>query len=238
MSFEIQHWPPPYTLSHKSHIRSVRLRICAQRGLLLTVPKRFDAKNAAAVLEEHRAWIEKTWRRIQPHVHASEQSSYPQQLNLLAINETWQVIYSGAGLNPLTQDAALPLVIRGDLQNYDQIKKIFDRWLRKYAQKRLLPWLQRLSEQMSLLYASTTIRKSSTRWGSCSAQKRISLDPKLLFLPPHLVEYVLIHELCHLKHLNHSRDFWNLVQQFCPNYALMRKELHKAHFYIPALFCR
>ena len=70
-------------------------------------------------------------------------------------------------------------------------------------------------------------RNQKTRWGSCSSRKNLNFNYRILFLPKELQDYIIIHELCHLKELNHSRDFWNLVAKTCPNYLELRKKLRK-----------
>ena len=74
-------------------------------------------------------------------------------------------------------------------------------------------------------FKKITIRNQKTRWGSCSAKKNLNFNYKILFLPEVYRDYIIVHELCHLKELNHSRTFWALVQKTFPNYRELRKEL-------------
>ena len=78
------------------------------------------------------------------------------------------------------------------------------------------------------------VRGQQTRWGSCSLQKTISINRKLLFLPPPLVEQVFIHELCHTVRLDHSRRFWALVRKRAPRCQDLEEELRTAWRYLPA----
>lgn len=75
-----------------------------------------------------------------------------------------------------------------------------------------------------------SIRNQKTRWGSCSSNKNLNFNYKIVFLPDYLAEYIVIHELCHLKHFNHSKEFWELVKFFCPEYAKFQTELKSFKF--------
>lgn len=74
---------------------------------------------------------------------------------------------------------------------------------------------------------SIFVRNMTSRWGSCSSKGNISLNVHLLDVEPELFEYVLIHELSHLYHMNHSKDFWNQVSKYCPDYKVKRQMLRK-----------
>lgn len=74
-------------------------------------------------------------------------------------------------------------------------------------------------------YTSVTIRDQKTRWGSCSSRGTLSFNYRLIFAPPAVLDYVVVHELCHLTHMNHSKEFWNLVGTVMPDYKTHRKWL-------------
>jgi hypothetical protein len=76
-------------------------------------------------------------------------------------------------------------------------------------------------------WGKVTIRNQKTRWGSCSKKGNINFNYKIALLPAHIADYIIVHELCHLKEFNHSRNFWNLVAQAVPNHLDIRKELKK-----------
>ena len=90
--------------------------------------------------------------------------------------------------------------MRAATNDVDAYQTALKEWLTDKAEERLIPWLKRISDEIGLSYSAVLIRQRQTRWGSCSARRLISLNARLLFLPPELVTYVLVHELCHTKH--------------------------------------
>lgn len=95
------------------------------------------------------------------------------------------------------------------------------------ARTRVETIIARVNARYGLRYESIAIRNQTTIWGSCSRKKKLSFNYKISALPDHLAEYLVVHELCHLKEMNHSYKFWNLVAQTIPDYATRRRELKK-----------
>lgn len=81
------------------------------------------------------------------------------------------------------------------------------------------------ARQMGISYGRITIRSQHTRWGSCSAQGNLNFNCLLMLCPQEVQDYVVIHELCHRIHMNHSAAFWNQVEAVCPDYRIHRKWL-------------
>jgi predicted metal-dependent hydrolase len=89
--------------------------------------------------------------------------------------------------------------------------------------------LSEWNKHYGFTYTGVTIRNQSTRWGSCSAKGRLSFHYRILFLPSHLADYLIVHELCHLKAFDHSPKFWALVSEAIPDYKECRKALKHNH---------
>ncbi len=95
------------------------------------------------------------------------------------------------------------------------------------ARKLVLEKINKINQLYNFSYNKIFIRNQKTRWGSCSRMKNLNFNYKIIFLPEHLSEYIVAHELCHLQEFNHSRNFWNLLSQSVPDYKLRIKELKK-----------
>lgn len=97
---------------------------------------------------------------------------------------------------------------------------------RALVTERLSYW----SQIYGITHGRIFIRKQKTRWGSCSRAGNLNFNYRLGFLPLHLVDYIVVHELCHIPHQNHSQAFWAHVEQAVPNAKQLRKELHTYRF--------
>lgn len=96
---------------------------------------------------------------------------------------------------------------------------------REQARELITRRLPELNAAYGLKYNRISIRNSKSRWGSCSKAGNLNFNYKLALLPAELADYVMVHELCHLKEFNHSKEFWNLVSMQVPNYKELRKKL-------------
>jgi len=88
--------------------------------------------------------------------------------------------------------------------------------------------LAHFNQRYGFAYNTVAIRNQKTRWGSCSAKRNLNFNFRIVFLPPTLQDYLVVHELCHLQELNHSKAFWGLVVQAIPDYRMLRQELRKS----------
>lgn len=111
-------------------------------------------------------------------------------------------------------------------------KKVNNDYLENKEKARvlILKRLELLNKNYNFHYNRVSIRDQSTRWGSCSRLANLNFNYRLVHLPLHLCDYVIVHELCHLEELNHSQDFWNLVAREIPDYKERRKELRDFRF--------
>ena len=100
-------------------------------------------------------------------------------------------------------------------------------WLTDTAKEDLPPRVDRLAALLGVSYGRITIRSQHTRWGSCSAKGNLNFNCLLMLCPEEVRNYVVIHELCHRKEMNHSPAFWAEVERFCPDYPAHRRWLRE-----------
>lgn len=96
---------------------------------------------------------------------------------------------------------------------------------KEQAKKFVLEKVKHFAKLYDFEFNKIYIRNQKSRWGSCSRDKNLSFNYKLIYLPEEVADYIIIHELCHTKELNHSKNFWNLVRDCLPNYKEINKKL-------------
>ncbi|MCT7649801.1 M48 family metallopeptidase [Aliarcobacter butzleri] len=124
--------------------------------------------------------------------------------------------------NALLEDEFLYLGEVKKLQDFN-IKNL-DKFYKNEIEKILPNIVETFSKKMDLYPTSISYRKNKRTWGSCNFKNGLNFNILLMKFPLEIMQYVVIHELSHIKHKNHSKNFWNLVEKYCPNYKQIEKE--------------
>lgn len=223
-------WPPEFKIKKHRRAKHVKLRASKTKGLEITVPYRFNIKEIPAILEENKNWITKQLLKAQLY----QVDVLPDSVTFESINETWQIHYMPSTLRlKLFERTMNEVVVVGNIEDKARCKRLLAKWFKHKAQSFLSSELKKVSEATQLSFEKLTIRDQQTLWGSCTSKKNISLNYKLIFLPVHLVRHIMIHELSHTKHLNHSDRFWNLVATHDVDWRQNRSEMRRADKFIP-----
>jgi predicted metal-dependent hydrolase len=212
---------PSYTVRESARAKHLRLKLSAQEGLVVVVPKGFDHDRIPALLESRRSWLEEHARRIgdnQRFLAEEPADVLPDVILLEALGERWSVEYRATGRGSVEaqeQDGRV-LSVTGPVEDRSACRAVLRRWLSRKTHEHVAPWLERMSAQTGLAYNRMMVQGQRTRWASCSRHRTISVNYKLLFLPERLVRYVLLHELCHGREMSHSRKYWELLASMSP----------------------
>jgi predicted metal-dependent hydrolase len=235
--------PQSYSVRVSDRAKHVSIKVSHLGEVEIVVPRGFDVQQIPEILKKRQEWIAKTTQRIAAERRSLTRElvqtpqispTFPEQLSLRSLLEEWTISYQPNDQAQITFSTPNPhqLLIRGKV-NQINCSPALQYWLKRKAEAHLTPWIRLVSREIGLPCNQISVRGQKTLWASCSSKKNISLNFKLLFLPPHLVRYVLIHELCHTIHLDHSQHFWALVEEKEPDYRLIDLELNKAWIYIP-----
>jgi predicted metal-dependent hydrolase len=215
--------PIPYIIRVSARARYLRFRVSVEKGLGVVVPRGYDQQRIPEVLSTNQRWVQSAMRKVEEvrRLQTAEPPlALPTRIELASIGRGWQIeaVASRSRTVSVEEPAAGRLVLRGRIENLELCEAALQRWLMRQAHDVLIPWLGQVSREIGIPFTKTAIRKQKSRWGSCSRIGTISLNAKLLFIDPDLVRYILIHELCHIRQMNHSRKFWKLVSQYYQPY--------------------
>ena len=222
--------PFDYSLRVSSKAKHAKLQIKPYGGLEVVIPLRFPKKAVPGLVSQHTDWI---LRQLQKQRERTPEPVLPEEIHL-AINDSHiPVVY---GTPQANENPSNCLFI--EETDYQQSVKHLRKWIRQQAWQLLPTMLENISRETGLSYKKISIRSQKTRWGSCSSRGTISLNDQLLFVSQANAEYLMIHELCHTRHMNHSRKFWQLVESRCADYREHEVALNRAKAAIPGWILR
>lgn len=213
--------------------RRLFLQLVPPHTLELVVPVGTRPKAVEAFVLEHSEWIARARSQVETR-YSGDRALLPSSVSLPAVGRTVQVRYRHvADATPRSRLTARGLELHTAREDHLDARVLLRRWLLDEARTHLKPWLLREARVVGRSPSKVQVRLQRTRWGSCSGQGNISLNASALFLEAPVVRYLLIHELCHLYSLNHSRRFWRYVEQFEPDWRALDRRLANAWTEIP-----
>jgi predicted metal-dependent hydrolase len=208
--------PPLPAIKRRVHTQARRLKLTLRRSeVWLTCPPRVAEAAIQRFLTQSQPWLDQAWQAYLDGLPVAELTDI---LHVAMLGQTWQI------MPDLQCEQAYTDSERLYVPQQDWPQHVKD-WIKQHAQIHLPHRLQQLSQQHGFDYGRCTVRQVVSRWGSCSAQKNISLNAALLLLPIELVDYVLLHELCHTRQMNHSAAFWAEMTAVCADWPIRRQAL-------------
>ena len=210
--------------THRIHprSRSIRISVNHQGEVVVTSPRFVSARQIAGFIDKSRPWLEKALAKAR-------------QQPVFGVTADWVMIFGKKYRRLVESDSAQPpgVTVQQDKvitnlwsqttstkQAPDQ--KLLTRFLKSTATNYILPRAHQLALVMKTKIGRITLREQKTRWGSCSSQGNLNFNWRLVHCPTAVIDYVIIHELAHRTHMNHSASFWQLVARYDPEYPVHR----------------
>lgn len=214
--------------------RRMSIKVWPRGSVEVVVPARTRPDDVRAFVAEHSTWIAKT-RASFAKAHPPEPFRLPDRVVLPAIGRRVGVHYQPGDDAETVRYRLTGDILRlaGRTSDPALCTAALKRWLKGTARTHLEPRLLELSGMTGLRYRRLRVAGQKTCWGSHSSTGTLSINYCLLFLQPEHVRYLLIHELCHAQHMNHSRKFWSLVGRYEPAYRRLDRQLSEGWRHIP-----
>ena len=216
--------------------RRLSIRVYPDARVECVVPPRARPHDIEQFIAAHREWIDSK-RTVALRNRPAPQPFPPAALELRASSETWSLhVAGGEGRLRFVEsrgaDGRPVLQVRGKASP-EKLRAGLRTWLMRAAHARLAPRVAALALIAGVDFSQVSIRRQRSRWGSCSARGTISLNCCLLFQRPEVVDYLIIHELMHVKHMNHSARFWQAVERQCADWRVLDGELVQGWRHVP-----
>ena len=218
-----------YSIRESKRAKNINIRVDAKKGLELVYPVGVKDPPPKEIFKIKEKWILSALSNMKEREETRFERRYEQGETFPYLGEdiTLKLIQKTHGTTMSFQladkvlDVSLPPDI--ELNDTDAIQYAVETFYRKQAKWYITNRTIEIADELGFKFNRIVIKNQKTRWGSCSTGNNLNFNLRLMMTPPEAIDYIIIHELCHLTHMNHSKQFWNLVGKHCPKYKYWRK---------------
>ncbi len=222
-----------YQIRHSARAKRARIIVSADK-VEVVVPLRMSVKQVQQFVQEKQEWVTSARSKVRAHVAniaSFAPDSYQQGAMVPFQGEKYPLQIKSTDNQQITIEFNLEFVVNvpGSLgkkltviELSEQIRLALMAWMRQMADQQVCKYTQKYQALYQLQARSVSVKTQKSRWGSCGIHNDIYLNWLLILAPKAVFEYVVIHEICHLQHRNHSAVFWGLVAKHCPEYHKQR----------------
>lgn len=214
-----------YRVRRSSKAKNVNIKLSVENGLEVVVPSAYPMDKVEPLLKSRESWILEKLAVIKRRTEQKKAYSLEERKAVSFLGKPYRLVTVYQQGNPSVQIVDDKLVVMLCQEHQDKIPIIIERWLRLQAKHVILQRLELAKQKLQIDYNQVFIKDQKTRWGSCSGQRNLNFNFRLVMAPLPVVDYLVAHELAHLVEMNHSKKFWDLVASICPDYKIHRQWL-------------
>lgn len=201
----------------RSKRKTLSLVIDSDASLTVRAPLRMPKREIEAFIEKKAGWIAAKQREMKMRSDKFEKLVVENGAGFLYFGRPYTIMKCGTDAIKTEEDK---LLVKYDTDIDDIVK-----WMKETAADIIKRRAEFYAQIMNVKYSVVKISGAKTRWGSCSAKNSLNFSWRLVMCSPQVIDYVVVHELAHIIHKNHGRDFWAMVETYMPNYKAYRKWL-------------
>lgn len=217
------------------HIKQPRrktysLQINESGSLVVKTNASFSNRDIQSIIAKHNNWIEKQLIRFKHQLLLQEHKQKILLGGYISIlNEKYAIeLVPSMRKRPLAEIQGNKILVKASqCPSEEELKRVIIKLLKESAKETIAFRAIHYAKAYGLEFKNIAVKNQKTKWGSCSTYKNLNFNWQLILCPRDILDYVVIHEICHLKEMNHSKKFWNLVSLECPDHRLKRKWLRE-----------
>ena len=198
-------------------------------NVIIKVPNRTSSKHIEQLVQERKNWILRKLKEQEDSRRMQVTYKDGSTIYVLGKKYTLKIIYvTNKSAKTYIEGQYLYCEIKNIEQNSsaeELIKKQIEKYYKFIATQEVPAAMEDIQKRTGLKALEINIKKLKSTWGICSSNKKISINQNLMAYSRHAIEYVCLHEVCHLKYMNHSKNFWNMVEYYMPDYKIAKEEL-------------
>ena len=223
---------------HRKKVKNINLRIKPNMEIYISVPMNLHRDYIENFIRSKEEWIKSVLKKVEDVKEKQKGFEYKNGEIYKFLGKEYNLIvrtgnFNGVSLKNDAKSNVMILTVNENIfENIDEKKKVMEKWYFENAKKLFLKFVEKWLEILDENVEKVAIKPMKTRWGSCNyVKKYINLNTELIKRTPFEIEYVILHELTHLKYPNHGKGFYNYIERYMPNYKVAEKMLNAKHYY-------
>jgi predicted metal-dependent hydrolase len=215
---------------HRGDRKHLRIVVSPELTVDVLAPNSATDKAIQAAIKKKTPWIIKTLDRLESYHALPAPKRYLSGETFVYLGRQYRLKVQNGSKQPAKLLGRFLWVWVKDKTDTQSVKRSVEAWYRKRAHENLGRYMDkcyRIASRHGVTEPSMVIRRMTRRWGSCSPSGRITLNLKLVYVPVHCIEYVVMHEICHLKQSNHSKAFYSLLTRCQPDWRKRKETLDR-----------
>ena len=223
---------------HRKKVKNINLRIKPNMEIYISVPMNLHRDYIENFIRSKEEWIKSVLKKVEDVKEEQKGFEYKNGEIYKFLGKEYNLIvrtgnFNGVSLKNDAKSNVMILTVNENIfENTDEKKKVMEKWYFENAKKLFLKFMEKWLEILDEHVEKVAIKPMKTRWGSCNyVKKYINLNTELIKRTPFEIEYVILHELTHLKYPNHGKGFYNYIERYMPNYKVAEKMLNAKHYY-------
>lgn len=223
---------------HRKKVKNINLRIKPNMEIYISVPMNLHRDYIENFIRSKEEWIKSVLKKVEDVKEKQKGFEYKNGEIYKFLGKEYNLIvrtgnFNGVSLKNDAKSNVMILTVNENIfENIDEKKKVMEKWYFENAKKLFLKFVEKWLEILDEHVEKVAINPMKTRWGSCNyVKKYINLNTELIKRTPFEIEYVILHELTHLKYPNHGKGFYNYIERYMPNYKVAEKMLNAKYYY-------